>query len=304
MFVAKLIILKSTHRFFTMKRITLLITLFCLGGLFQAKAQLNIGLPAPSPQATLQQKVGLTDITVSYSRPGIKGRKIFGGIISYGRIWRTGANMATTIAFGDKVSIAGKEVPKGKYSLYTIPGKKEWTIILNKGIAWGTVYQEKNDLMRFKVAATQTKHTFESFTIDFSNFAPNAAHLNLMWENTVVSFKITSDVDAKVMASINRYMQNPERALTSLYFESATYYYNTNRDLDKALGWVNKAVTLAPSAYWIAHLKAKIQGKLKDYKGAIATAKTSIVKANKAGNPDYVRLNQKLISQWEKQLNK
>lgn len=287
-----------------MKKVTTLVMLLCFCAMFQAHAQLSIDLPQSSPEATLKQKIGLTDVSIKYSRPGIKGRKIFGGIIQYGKVWRTGANMSTIIEFSDKVSIGGKDIPKGKYSLYTIPGKKEWTIIINKGITWGTQYNEKKNLVTFKVAPVKTKYTFESFTIDFSDFTLNSAKMNILWENTAVSFQVKTEVDTKIMAKINRYMEKPERALTNVYYQSARYYFDTNRDMNKALGWINKAVELYPAGYWMVHLKAKIQGKLKDYKGAIATAKIGIEKAKKGGNPDYVRLNKEAINKWEKTLNK
>lgn len=269
---------------------------------FQTQAQLKIGLPAPSPEANLKQKIGLTTVNLKYSRPGMKGRKIFGETVPYGSVWRTGANLATILEFDTKVTIEGKEVPKGKYSLYTIPGNNEWTIILNKQISWGTRYNEAKDFVRFKVKSRKIQYTVETFTMDFSNFTTNAANLNISWENTVTSFTIKTEVDSKVMARINGYMKNPERSLINLYFESASYYYTTNRDMNKALTWINKALALYPDAYWMVHLKAKIQGRLKDYKGAITTAKLSIEKAKKGKNPDYVRLNKKVIGQWEKEM--
>ncbi len=262
--------------------------------------QAQIKVPAASPTVTLVQEIGLTKVELRYSRPGMKGRKIFGALVPYGKVWRTGANDNTRLTFSEAVTIGGKQVAKGVYALHTIPGPQSWTIILNKKQGFGNAYDASQDVHRFKVQARRTGLAYETFTIDFANFDKASADLRIMWENTLVSFKITTDVDKKVMGQINRMMANPERSLAGAYFTSARYYFDTGRDLNKAYEWIKKATQLRPKAYWMWHVQAKIEGKMKKYKAAIATAQKSMAVAKERKNPDYVRLNEELIEKLKK----
>lgn len=268
----------------------------CTLGLGVQAQQLKV--PAPSPVQTIKQNFALSDITIEYSRPSAKGRVIFGDLVPYDKLWRTGANASTKITFGEEVKVEGNVVPAGTYSLYTIPGKSEWTIVINKNITnWGTDgYKQEEDLVRFKVKTTSTGSPVETFTMGVSNISATSASIDIAWEKTSVSFKVTADIDGKIMKDIDGALAADKRP----YFQAASYYYENDKDLNKALEWANKAFENNGKAFWIVHLKAKIQVKLKDYKGAIETAELSKSMAKEAGNDDYVKLNEKLIEEAKK----
>jgi hypothetical protein len=164
------------------------------------------------------------DVSVSYSRPGVKGRKIFGGLVPYGQVWRTGANDPTTVSFSDAVKVEGHDVPAGTYSLYTVPGEKEWTIIINKKTKGGAVRDEKEDVVTFTVTPAQTPAVTETFTINIAGVTTNSAYVELAWEKTIVKFRMEFDVDGKVMAAIKKSMENPYSGVAGMYYESASYY--------------------------------------------------------------------------------
>jgi hypothetical protein len=255
--------------------------------------------PQPSPKGKVEQKVGVMNVSVSYSRPGIKGRKIFGGLVPYGQVWRTGANDPTTISFSDPVKLEGHDVPAGTFSLYTIPAEKEWTIIINKNTSGGMKNDEKDDLVSFKVKPSQTSTPIETFTINISDIAMNAASVELAWENTVVKFRMEFDVDTKVMAAIKKSTENPYTGVAGMYYQSASYYFETHRDLNVALDWVNKSLEINKNPYWVWRLKSQIQAALKDYKGAIASAEMSKERAREAKNDQFVKINEDAIAEWK-----
>ena len=274
--------------------------------LFIASASSNtaqaqaIKLPAPSPLQTIKQEFALSDISVSYSRPAMRGRKIMGELVPFNNtIWRTGANQPTKLTFGEDVKIAGNAVPKGEYALYTIPGKDEWTFILSKNTElWGAMgYKQSDDLLRFKAKPSALPVNVESFTIQFANVKPESLDVQLMWEKTAVGFTVNTDIDSRVMKQIETAMSPTDRRP---YFEAATYYYESGKDLKQALEWASKAVEQNPERYWIEHLKAKIQLKMGDKKGAVASANKSLANAKSQNNPDYVALNEKLIAEAQK----
>jgi hypothetical protein len=271
------------------------------GMLMMAFGQEQIQTPRPSPVATLAQQIGVMDVTVKYSRPGIKDREIYGGLVPFGELWRTGANATTSFKFSDDFTIEGNNVPAGEYGLYTIPGQDEWTIIFNKNLGWGTgAYKEEDDVARFTVKPEKMAHTVETFTIEFDHIRDNWAFVVLTWENTLVKFKIEFDVDAKVMTQIEKEMADPEKTHDNNFFAAADYYYNHDKDLNKALAWVNTAIEKRPDAFWMIRLKSQIQAKMGNYKDAIETAKLGIETAKKAGNEQYVKFNQDAIADWEK----
>jgi tetratricopeptide (TPR) repeat protein len=256
----------------------------------------QIRIPAPSPSATFQQRVGLTDITLDYSRPGVKGRTIFGDLVPYDKLWRTGANMATRIEFSDDVKIDGKELKAGTYALFTIPGKDQWTLIFNSNYNQGGIaqYKESEDVLRVKVFPQKMDEIIESFTIDINDITDSGAKLWILWEYTAVPVQITVDVDARVMADIESALNPANNA--GNYFAAASYFYNTDRDLDQALEWINKSIKLGNNRYWVVHLKANILKKKGDCPAAIRTAEESRTLAEEAGNDDYIALNDKLIA--------
>ncbi|MDQ3535317.1 MAG: DUF2911 domain-containing protein [Bacteroidota bacterium] len=260
----------------------------------------QITIPSTSPLASFSQKVGLSDVTIVYSRPSAKGRKIMGDIVPYGEIWRTGANASTKFKISEELTIEGKKLAPGEYALYTQPGQDEWTVIFNKNtqLSGSDGYSEKEDAIRFKVKTHKYPVHVETFTINISDVTLKGANVEILWENTMVKFNMESDVDTKVMSQINQFTANPEASLANSYFTSASYLYETDKDLNKALEYVNKTLEYN-QAFWILHLKAKIQGKMKDYKNAISTAEASIAKAKEANNKDYIKLNEKAIAEWK-----
>jgi hypothetical protein len=255
----------------------------------------KVDFPSASPACTLKQHVGLTDIEIVYSRPGAKGRAIFGGLVPYGEVWRTGANASTKISFSTLVKLNGMEVPAGKYALYTIPGEKEWTVILSKdtSLSGASGYNPTNDLVRFKVTPVQLAEHIETFTIEFNNIRDDSATLNLVWEKTVVPIKIELDLVSQLVPQIEAVMAAPGQKKP--YYQAAMFYYDHGQDLQKASKWVDAAIA-EREAHYIVYLKARILAKLGDKEGAIAAAKRSTELAIKAKDTGYVKLNEDLIS--------
>ena len=262
----------------------------------------NIEFPAASPACTLKQRVGLTDITVVYSRPSVKGRSIFGGIIPYGQVWRTGANQATKISFSTPVKLEGNEIPAGNYSLFTIPGEQEWTIIISKNVnQWGAFqYSTNDDLVRFTVTPVNLRDTsVETMAIEFNRVRDEAAMLEIVWDKTVVPIRLTVDVTSKLVPQIEAAMAAPGQKPDTFYFQAATFYYNHDLDSKKALEWINKALEAnSRIAYEYLHLKAQLLARQGDKVGAIAAAKQSSELAIKAEGPgsSFVKMNGDLIS--------
>jgi len=261
----------------------------------------NINFPAASPACTLKQRVGLTDIEIVYSRPGVKGRTIFGGIVPYGQVWRTGANQATKITFSTPVKLESTDIPAGTYALFTIPGEDEWTIIISTNAAqWGAFqYNQKDDFARVKVAPVPLAQPVEAFTIDLNNIRDDSATLNLIWDKTRVPVKLELDVVGKLVPQIEAAMAAPGKKSDGFYFQAATFYFNHDQDLKKTLDWVNDGLADNPRiAYEMLHLKAQILAKQGDRAGAIAAAKQSSELAVKAEGPgsSFVKMNDDLIS--------
>ncbi|MCO5050711.1 MAG: DUF2911 domain-containing protein [Verrucomicrobiae bacterium] len=255
----------------------------------------KVDFPAPSPTSTLKQRVGLTDIEIVYSRPGVKDREIFGGLVPYGKVWRTGANSATRISFSTDVKLNGHDVPAGAYELFTIPDENEWTIIINKGTGqWGAFqYDEKQDFLRFKVKPRQRARSVETFTIGISNIRDEYATISLAWDKTSIPIKFEVDLTSKLVPQIEAAMAAPDGKKP--YFQAATFYYNHGLDSQKALKWVNAAVA-ENEAHYIVHLKAKVLARLGDKADAIAAAKRSKELAIAAKDFGFVKLNDDLIA--------
>ena len=254
----------------------------------------TISFPQASPTTTVSQNFATSKIELSYSRPSAKGRKIYGDVVPFGSIWRTGANSATTISFGEDVKINNTEIKSGKYGLLTIPGATEWTIILTKDLTVtnAQAYKQENDVLRFSVKPETLPYFTETFEIEIANVKTNQVDIELIWEKTSVSFTIKTDLDSKLGKQIAEVMGKDSRP----YYQSANWYYENGKDLKTAYEWVNKAVDANPNAFWVLHLKAKIQKSLKDYNAAIATATISLEKAKADGDEAYVKNNEKLIN--------
>jgi hypothetical protein len=277
---------------FTIKPIAFLIVLFALQ--LNANAQ-RFQVPQASSGQTIIQDFGLGKVTLTYSRPNVKGRKIFGDLEPFDKVWRTGANSATVIKFTDAVKFGGKDVPAGEYGLFTIPSKSEWTVILSKNTKqWGSyTYNEAEDILRIKVKPMVLKDKVETFTMQFANVLPTSADLQLMWENTAISVNMTVSVDERVMASIDEAMKLEKKP----YYQAADYYYNNGKDLNKALEWATAAADAEPKAPWMKLLKARIELKKGDRAAAVTTAKAGLALATETKNDEYVRLLTNFLNQ-------
>lgn len=252
----------------------------------------ELNTPAPSPTETIKQEFGLGQIELSYSRPGMKGRTIFGDLVPYGKIWRTGANQATTISFSDEVIIGGTKIPPGKYGLVTLPDAGEWTVIITKqlNVTGPAAYKQDQDVARVKVQPQTLPFNVETFTMLFGNIAADKCELQILWDNVYVGLPISADIDSKVTAQIKEVMENDNKP----YFQAALYYIDNNKDLNQAVAWLDKAIAQNPDGFWIYYQKARAQAKLGKKQDAIATSNKSIELAKKAKNDDYVALNEKL----------
>jgi hypothetical protein len=265
-------------------------------------AQAQIEIPAPSPAGSVYSKVGLTDVKVTYSRPRVKGRKVFGAgddvMHKYGEIWRTGANNGTVISFSDDVKVEGKDVKKGEYLVLTIPGATEWTVILYGDVSMGGnvgAYDQTKDVARFSVKAEKPAKAVETFTIGITDISEDnkTANVQLGFENAVVNFKVAAEYEDKVQKSI----EANTKVSPGNYITAANYYFNTGKDLKKALEWMDMGIAQGnPNAFWNIHTKAKIQKALGDKAGAVATAQKSLDLAKSSENDfGYIKLNEDLI---------
>jgi hypothetical protein len=281
-----------------MKKLGILFFTFlmcCCFGIVQAQ---QITPPAPSPAATITQVVGLTNISVNYSRPSAKGRAIFGSLLKYDQVWRTGANQATKITLADDVTIEGNKLAKGEYAIMSIPSQSDWTVIFSKNLGTNEgSYKQEEDALRVKVKPMTSSSKVETFTIAFTDLGMNTANLEFSLENTIVRVKITTDVDAKVEKQIADFT-NPNKDWNGL-FQAASYYFNNNKDLNKAYEWIVKSTSMQPQ-YWTMYLKAQIEMKLKKYKDAITSAEKSMEMAKAGNNMQYVEFNQKILDEAKK----
>lgn len=275
----------------------LFITTIAAFALFVADAQ-TLTTPQPSPTQTIKQNFGVSSIELSYSRPGMKGRKIFGDLVPFGKVWRTGANNATTITFGDDVTIGDAKVKAGKYGLISIPEKKNWTLIITKqlDVTSPAAYKQDQDVVRLEVKTMNMDESMETFTMQFANIKTNSCELHIMWDRTAVSLPITTDVETKVMAQIDQLMNKDNRP----YFNAAMYYMDNGKDLNQALTWFEKATELQPNAFWIHHQKANCLAKLGRKEEAKAAAEKSKALATEQKNDDYIKLNEKLLAELDK----
>ena len=210
--------------------------------------------PQPSPSQTVKQDFGIGSIELSYSRPGMKGRKIYGDLVPFGKVWRTGANNATTLTFSDSMVIGGKKLAPGKYGLLTIPGKDQWTLIISQqtDVTSPAAYKQESDVVRVNVKPETISDKVESFTIQFANVKATTADLQIIWDNTRVSLPLATEVESKIMAQINSLMNKDNRP----YFQAAMFYMETGKDLNQAISWLDKAIEQNPNAFWVYHQKA------------------------------------------------
>ncbi|MBP7810226.1 MAG: DUF2911 domain-containing protein [Bacteroidia bacterium] len=255
--------------------------------------------PAPSPLQTLKQAFALSDITIEYSRPSAKGRVVYGDVVPFGSVWRTGANSSTKITFGEDVKVEGAELKAGTYALYSIPNKDSWDLMFYKDLTLGgdvSNYKAENEVLKIKVKPSALTEKVETFAINVADITANSASIELMWEKTRVAFKVTAEIDAKIMKTIENTIVKDNRP----YFQAASYYYENDKDLKLAGEWVDKAIANNPKAYWVVLLKAKIQYKAKDLKGASATAEQAKALAAADKDDAYVKNAEKIIADCKK----
>ena len=279
-----------------MKKILLLALAFILN--FSAKAQIQV--PAPSPSAKLVQMVGLTKVTIDYSRPAMRGREIFGDLVPYGKLWRTGANKRNKITFDKDVTIGGSELKAGSYTFFTIPNATEWEVIFyTEHNAFGAPAKldEAKVVARLKTKVNKLPMNIESFTITLDDVSNTTASIGILWENTHISIPFTVHTDKGVMASIEKTFNGPG---SRDYFVAATYYYNQNKDIAQAKQWIDKALNNKEAQFWELRQQSLIYYKAGDKKGAIKLAKKSLVASKKRGNDDYVKMNEKSLAEWTK----
>jgi tetratricopeptide (TPR) repeat protein len=272
-----------------MKQIFLFIAAFSIT--YCSNAQ-SLKVPAPSPAQYIKQDFGLGNIEIAYSRPGKKGRTIFGDLVPYGNLWRTGANSATTITFSDEVIIGDVKIPTGKYGLLTIPDQKEWTIIISKqtDVTSPSEHNASEDLVRVKAKAKNISETIENFTIQIDNISSTQCNVQLAWENTAVSFPVSTEIDSKVMKQIENTIIKDNRP----YYSAAAYYIDNGKDLNQAVIWLDKSIENNPRAYWVYYRKAIALQKLGKKKEAIQVSLQSMQIAKEEKDDTYVRNNQKL----------
>lgn len=260
----------------------------------------QITTPKASPLAKIEQKVGLADITIQYSRPGKKDRVIFGDVVPYGEIWRFGANENTKITSSDAL-IFGKDTLKaGTYAIFTKPNKDKWEVYFyTETTNWGTPEKWDDQKVALKMAApvTALNDVVENLTISFDNLQNSGATLQFSWDKTRINIPFTINTKDKVLASIKKTMDGPT---ANDYHQAANFYFQEKLDLKQALTWSTKAVEMRPEAYWMSRLMAQLQAANGDYRGAIETAKKSIIAAEKDGDNNYVKMNKDSIDEWSK----
>ncbi len=279
-----------------MKKLLLIACAFVLS--FSINAQIET--PQPSPSAKMEQVVGLTDVSIEYSRPAMRGRTIYGDLVPYDKMWRTGANANTKITFGDDVVIDGTTLKAGTYAIFTKPGMESWEVIFySDATNWGTP-KEWDDA---KVAARATAKVYameydvESFTISIGDLTNNSAVIAFLWEKAYVPVKFEVPTDTKASASIEKAMAGPS---AGDYFSAAVYYLNEGKDMNKAKMWIDKATDMTQDKprFWYLRQKSLIYAKMGDKKSAIKAAKKSLSLSEDAGNADYVKMNKDSLKEW------
>jgi hypothetical protein len=266
-----------------------------------SKLSAQISMPAASPSASVTQNIGLAKVTVDFSRPSLKGRKMMGtDIIPYNKIWRTGANRIPYITVDKEVNFGGKKLDAGTYGIITIPGKSKWTIIVSKNAnQWGTYnYKEAEDLFRFEAPAIKNKEKEETFTMGFTDNKEESASMYIKWENDMVKFPISHDPHKSILEEIESKTSGSDISVDT-YFDAANYYFQKGMDLKKAMMWANKVIE-ADKQYWTYNLRAKIAAKAGQCDLAVSDAKLGLELAKKDNDMAYVKNNQAVIDECSK----
>ncbi|MFT5964768.1 MAG: hypothetical protein ACI9L6_001516 [Flavobacterium sp.] len=267
----------------------------------QFTIEAQVQTPQASPKATINQVVGLTDVEVVYSRPSARGRAVFGNLVPFGKLWRTGANENTIVSFSDDVVIGGKKLKKGKYALYTVPNIQSWEVVFYTTTDnWGTPaeFKEENVALRTTVKEESMPKAADTFTIGINGLDSNYAFLEISWENSFVAVKFEVPTQEKAIANVEKALAGPS---AGDYFSAAQFFYQSNGDINKARSYVDKALEMsAQKPFYYLRLKSLIQAKQGDKKAAIETAKVSLTASEAAGNQDYAKMNKDSISEWSK----
>lgn len=251
--------------------------------------------PRPSPDATVIQYVGVTEVKIDYSSPGVKGRKVWGELVPFGEVWRTGANEATTITFSDPVKINGTELPAGTYGIHTIPNESEWEFIFSKDtkIDGSSTFNKEKEVLRVK-ARPEEHHFMERMTFLFTDVTDNSAKVNLLWDKLSVAFNFETNTQDLFLSKAR------EQLSWSPAFQAAQYCLTTNTNLDEALRWI-EASCLLNEVYWNTRVKAQIQNKLGMKKEAISTMEKAIDLGSKMQSPPFDFDNMKsMLADWKK----
>ncbi len=266
--------------------------------------QAQITKPPASPRSSVTQQFSLFEATLDYGRPGVKGREIFGGLESYGKVWRTGANASTKISFNGDVKVAGEAVAAGTYALYSIPEEKTWTIILHKKTdLWGAGgYDPVNDLLRFEVPVQRLTEPWESLYIGFDKFHAEGADVVIAWNHTLVRFPIETEIDLIVMKDIDEKVRNATGEISARsYFDAGLYLFEQRREVPLAAQWVDKAIEMRPEAFWQIFVAGEIALSLGDLPKAKASAERALelAKASRAGDFGYIARCTQLLESIE-----
>ncbi len=274
------------------------IVLFISAALLSFGIEAQVKTPQPSPSSKVEQVIGLTDVSVEYSRPSMRGRTIFGNLVPFDKLWRTGANKNTQITFSTDVKVEGKELKKGSYAIFTKPGKESWEVMFYSDTNnWGTPREWDESKVAAKVSVKTNKLPFnvETFTVMFSDFTMDSAVFSIFWEETEASLKIEVPTNEIATASIEKVMAGPS---ANDHYQAAVFFKETS-NFDKAKEHIDKAISLRKEpAFWYHRQQSLIYAKKGDKDGAIKAAKTSLELAEKAGNADYVKLNKDSLAEW------
>ena len=268
------------------------------GGL-QAAEERKIEFPSASQHSVVKQRVGLTDVEVDYSRPNKNDREIFGGLVPYGTLWRTGANAVTKIRFSHPVTLGGKEISAGEYALFTIPTADEWTIIVSKDakVQSAADYKQENDAARITAKPETIPVAIETFTIELGDVKGASATLDFLWDKTRVPVKLTTDDIEQVSKQLDAVLSARTPLDPRSAYQAAAFYYENNKDMNQAAKWIDQALEKNPDAYFMHYKKAQIQAKLGNKREAIASAQTAIdiLKKDKAPDRSAIRNAQQII---------
>lgn len=278
-----------------MKKISFLVLMVAMS--FGVQAQ--VITPQPSPSASVKQQVGLTDVTVDYSRPSMRGRTVYGDLVPYGKLWRTGANARTKISFSENVMVGNQELKAGSYALLTVPNAASWDVIFYSEADGGGApasLEESKVAARVKAPVYQLPTSIETFTISIDDLSDISATLGILWEKTYVGIKFDVPTDKVVMKGIEDAMNGPS---ANDYYAAAVYYMNAGKDINKAKEWMDKAIGMSKDpAFWQLRQQSLIYAKAGDKKQAIAAAKKSLAASEAAGNADYIKMNKDSLKEW------